>query len=179
MHIGFDLDKIFVDYPPFVPDVLIDRIYKKKSNDTLLYRIPKKPEQLLRYFSHHPMFRPIIKKNLTLLQKHVQKKQHTMYLISSRFNFLKKRTDKLTTKYEFTRFFDDMFFNFENKQPHVFKDEVIKKLKLDRYVDDDLPLLTFLSKNHPQTHFFWLNTKKQDKLGNNLFAIKELSDIFS
>ncbi len=178
MRIGFDLDKVFVDFPPFVPDTLIERIYKKKSNGTLLYRIPKKPEQLLRHISHHPFFRPVIKNNLALLENHAKKKQDTFYLISSRFHFLKDRTNRLTEKYKFENLFDAMFFNFENKQPHIFKNEVLRKLKLNRYVDDDLPLLLFLSKKHPYVHFFWLNSKKQEKLGKNLSAIQKLEDIF-
>jgi hypothetical protein len=36
MNIGFDFDKVFVDYPPIIPDYFFDRFYKKKANGTLL-----------------------------------------------------------------------------------------------------------------------------------------------
>lgn len=71
-----------------------------------------------------------------------------------------------------------MFFNFENKQPHVFKNEIIKKMLIHKYVDDDLPLLEFLRKSNPQTIFFWLNKKHEKKLEKNLFAITNIADFF-
>ena len=30
MNIGFDLDKVFIDTPPFIPKTVIEKLYKKK-----------------------------------------------------------------------------------------------------------------------------------------------------
>ena len=160
MNLGFDLDKIFVDYPPFIPNRIIDRLYKKKSNGKLLYRIPSRAEQFLRLISHQPLFRPIIKDNLNFLKKLKQKNKQKYYLISSRFGFLKNQTQGIIEKCEFDKIFDAMYFNFENKQPHLFKNDVIKKLKIDRYIDDDFALIKFLASDNPKTLFFWLNEKE-------------------
>lgn len=176
MNIGFDFDKIFIDYPPFIPDKLIDLLYKEKSNGVLKYRIPSKPEQVLRLLTHYPIFRPPIVKNIAIL-KNPKKNNTKYYLISSRFGFLKKKTQNLIQKHNLISSFDGMFFNFENKQPHLFKDETIKKLKLDRYVDDDLPLLQYLAKNNQDQSFYWLNNNHSGALGTNLFAIKKLSEM--
>ena len=54
MNIGFDFDKVFIDYPPFLPGKLFDKLYKKKDNGTLLFRIPEYPEQILRKALHLP-----------------------------------------------------------------------------------------------------------------------------
>lgn len=175
MRIGFDLDKIFIDYPPFIPDTIIDRLYKKKSNGILLYRIPSKPEQLLRMATHHPLFRQPIKENLIFVSNLKKKNNAKYYLISSRFGFLKKHTEVLIKKHGFNKIFDAMFFNFENKQPHLFKHGVITKLKIDRYVDDDLSLLEFLSKKNKKTKFFWLNEKTEKIMNSNLIAVTHLS----
>lgn len=177
MNIGFDFDKIFVDYPPLVPAILIDRIYKKKSNGILLYRIPSRPEQIIRRISHHHRLRPMIKENLIVLQTISDQNNHKLYLISSRFGFLKKPTNKIVRKHELEKFFHGLHFNFNDKQPHVFKDELIKQLAIERYVDDDLPLLKFLAKENPKTLFFWLNNKKKEKISRNLFAITHLGDV--
>lgn len=177
MNIGFDFDKVFIDYPPFVPAILINRIYKKKAKGALLYRIPSKPEQLLRRISHHHRLRPMIKKNLIVLQAISEKNNHKLYLISSRFGFLKKPTDKIVKNHELEKFFHELHFNFNDKQPHLFKDELIKKLKIERYVDDDLPLLKFLAKRNHKTKFFWLNSKKEEKMSRNLLAITNLEDV--
>jgi hypothetical protein len=70
-----------------------------------------------------------------------------------------------------------MYFNYNNKQPHEFKNEILKKLKLDMYADDDLQLLEYLTDKNPKTKFFWLNGKVSKPLKKNLFAIKYLSEM--
>ncbi len=177
MNLGFDFDKIFIDYPPLIPSALIDRLYKQKTNRTLLYRIPSRPEQILRLLTHHSLLRPLIKENVVFIKNLSQKKQHKHYLISSRFGFLKNTTGTLIRKHGFDKMFDEMFFNFENKQPHIFKNDVLKKLHIDRYVDDDLPLLKFLMGQNPKTLFFWFNKKQNKLLEENLLAITKLRDI--
>ncbi|MFH1832757.1 MAG: hypothetical protein ABH816_01130 [Candidatus Levyibacteriota bacterium] len=179
MNLGFDFDKIFVDYPPFIPNGIIDRLYKKKSNGELLYRIPSRLEQILRLISHQSIFRPLIKENLIFLKKIRQKNNHKYYLISSRFSFLKKPTQGIIKKCEFDKIFNAMYFNFENEQPHIFKNEVIKKLKINRYIDDDLPLIKFLANENPKTFFFWLNKKDNKKLSKNLMAVTKINKILS
>ena len=180
MNIGFDLDKIFIDYPPFVPDKLIDRLYKQKSDGVLLYRVPSKLEQVLRIVSHYPIFRLPLTENIKFVKDltNKQKDNNKYYLISSRFGFLKNATEALIKRHGFNEIFDAMFFNFENRQPHLFKHEIITKLKIDRYVDDDLPLLEFLNKKNNKTKFFWLNEKISKPLKNNLFAINHISEMF-
>lgn len=175
MNLGFDFDKVFIKTPPLVPDAIIDRLYKKRTTGALQYRIPSKPEQLFRILAHHPLLRPLIKENVLFIQNLSKKKQHRQFLISSRFSFLKKNTEKLTKKHKFNEIFDDMFFNFENKQPHLFKQAIITKLKIDRYVDDDLSILEFLNKKNKKTKFFWLNNSKEKIINDNLIAITHLS----
>lgn len=178
MNIGIDLDKVLIDYPPFIPKAVIDCLYKQKTNGALLYRFPSKPEQFLRLLTHYSFFRPPIIENIEFVKKICRKNKNKHYLISSRFGFLKKRTYALIQKYKLNKIFDEMYFNFENKQPHLFKNGVIKKLKIDHYVDDDLPLLQFLAEENQKTKFFWLNDKHTKILRKNLFAITKLSEIF-
>lgn len=177
MNIGFDLDNVFVDYPPFIPDWVIDKLYKKKANGTLLYRIPGKLEQQIRILSHDPIFRPIIQKNLSFLKGLSKKNGNKLFLISSRFSFLRPRTDYLISKYNFKSLFSKMYFNYEDQQPHFFKSGVLSKEKIDRFVDDDLPLVRYLAKKYPQITFFWLNNTLNKKLSQNIYAITNLSRI--
>jgi len=178
MNIGFDFDKIFIDYPPLFPAKLIDKLYKQRDNGILLYRIPSYPEQLFRKATHLSFLRPPIKENLALL-KSISKKDNRLYLISSRYKFLQHETNRLINKYELDKIFDEMYFNFDNKQPHLFKEEILKKLHLDLYVDDDLSLIKHVAKSNPNTKFFWLNTNNEKKsLPANVFEIKKLGEIF-
>lgn len=179
MKIGFDLDKIFVDYPPFVPDALIDRLYKKKSNGNLEYRYPKQIEQKIRQFSHYPLFRPTIKQNIQFLQS-IDQEKNQLYLISSRFGFLRQQTETLIKRIGFTDIFDGIYFNYDNEQPHIFKGKLLFTLQLDVYVDDDFQLLKHVAKENKKTKFYWLTKQgKKGRLTRNIVAINSLSDIFS
>ena len=178
MNIGFDLDKIFINFPPLVPSRIIDFFYKEKASRELKYRMPSRAEQIIRIFSHYPLFRPPITKNMDYVKNLALKNNNKYYLISSRFGFLKKRTDKLIKRHNLDKIFNAMYFNYENKQPHLFKNEIIKKLSLDKFVDDDLQLLEYLTGKNPMTKFFWLNKKISKTLKRNLFAIKHISEMF-
>lgn len=180
MNIGFDFDKVIIDYPPFIPNWIIDKFYKKKDNGILLYRIPGKAEQILRTIIHLPPLRQPIKKNLQAIADLASKNEHDLFIISSRFGFLKGLTTSLTKKLELEKIFRKMYFNYENEQPHLFKNRVVKELKIHKFIDDDLSLLKFLAKENPKTLFFWLNNSVKKKLSDNLFAltkIDELADI--
>ena len=177
MNIGFDLDGIFINTPPFVPGQIIDKLYKKRGNGVLLYRIPSIPEQIFRKTTHLPIFRPPIKDNLGFL-KTLSKKGNKLYLISSRFSFLEKETNHLVKKYGLDMIFDKLYFNFENKQPHIFKNEIIKKLNLDIHIDDDLSLVKFVAQSNPKTKFLWLTKQKhKNPITKNIFSISSLSEI--
>lgn len=179
MNIGFDLDKVFIDTPPFIPKSFIEKLYKKRDNEELVYRIPGTVEQVIRNLTHLPLLRPAIMENLNFL-KDLPGKDNKFYLISSRFKFLEKRTQALTRKYQLDKVFDKMFFNFANEQPHIFKSRIIKNLKLDYYIDDDISLLKYVAQHNPKTKFFWFTKEsKKTPLPENIFIAKQLSDIFN
>lgn len=177
MNIGFDLDKIFINHPPYVSDKFIDRLYKRKTQENLFYRIPSRTEQLLRLATHTKHFRKPIKENINVLEELKKDKKNKYYLITGRFGFLKKKTEAFINKHNFDKIFDGMYFNYENQQPHHFKDTIIKFLHIDKYVDDDKDLLTYLSQHNPKTVFFWLNKKQQGIVHDNLFGITNLKQI--
>lgn len=176
MNIGFDLDKIFINHPPLIPDWIIDTLYKKQSKN-LEYRIPGTLEQQLRILSHTPFLRPLIKNNYQFVKNLSEKKTHTLFLVSSRFGFLKPRTQAVLKRYHFDKIFSRMFFNENNEQPHFFKSEVIQKMHMQLFIDDDLPLLQYLSKKYPKITFLWLTKNKNEKINSNIYAISKLSDI--
>lgn len=178
MNIGFDLDKIFINFPPLIPEKIIDYLYKEGGNRVLKYRMPSKLEQVIRILSHHPIFRQPIKENLNYVRNLATAKKDKYYLVSSRFGFLKKRTSDLIKRFKFDKIFDAMYFNYDNKQPHLFKNEIINKLRLDMFIDDDFQLLNYLVEKNPKTKFFWLNNKISKPLKKNLIAIKHIEEIF-
>lgn len=178
MIIGFDLDEVFVSHPPLIPSSLILKLYGEKANGKLTYRIPGTFEQYVRKISHISLLRPPLQKNIEILKEKAKKSHIECFLISSRYSFLQKETDVLLEKYKLSRIFKKVFLNYENLQPHLFKERVLKKIKIERYVDDDLPLLLFLAPKFPRIHFFWLNKDTDYSLKTNLHAITKFASVF-
>lgn len=190
MNIGFDFDKVFVNYPPGIPNKLIDYLYKghlalmkgKTKNVTLSYRYPGTIEQKIRMLSHAKILRPAIIENINALKKISQLKNCKTYLVSSRYGFLKSKTEEWLEKEKIEKYFSGIYFNFKNQQPHVFKMNTIKKLKIDAYVDDDIDLLVYLSKNDSSLKLFWItdtNTHEYTTLPSTIHKIKNISELYT
>lgn len=186
--IGFDFDKVFVSYPPIVPDRLIDFLYKgrgvlkKKNGISLKYRIPGFFEQQIRIFSHNSIFRSPIKNNIKSLRLINKKGEYEAYLVSGRFGFLKNKTNIWLDKNKMKKDFQEIHFNFKNLQPHIFKEKIIKKNEITHYVDDDLDLLIYLAEKLPDNHFFWLTYNKKHTyktLPKNIKIIKTIKELYS
>lgn len=187
MRIGFDFDKVFIDYPPLLPPQIIDFLYKggsyfKKTNTKNFspkYRYPGKIEQKLRIFSHYPFLRKPIQENVKALQKIAGSKRNNTYLISSRFSFLKKSTNNIMEKYKLNKYFKEIYFNFDDQQPHLFKEKIIKDLKIEKYVDDDLHLSLYLASKFPHLEIYWITDQfsADIKLPKNVKPIRSLKEL--
>jgi FMN phosphatase YigB (HAD superfamily) len=185
MIVGFDFDKVFIDYPPLVPYSLIDLLYKGRSyflknlgkNPVMHYRFPGELEQKVRVISHHHLLRPPIKVNIEALKKISSDKKNKTYLVSSRFGFLKGRTEAILKRYKLKDYFNGVYFNYKNEQPHIFKERIIKKLNIDTYIDDDLHVALYLSKRIPKLTIYWVDDGriKPESLPKNVISIPNLS----
>lgn len=181
MKIGFDFDKVFVDYPPLVPDFFIDYLYKNHKNTKEIYRFPNSIEQRIRILSHYPVFRHPIKENIQVLEKLSKKRGYEIYLVSSRFSFLRIRTEQWLKLHNLSKHFKGIYFNFENKQPHIFKYQKIKELHLDYYIDDDFDLLKYLANKKIDTKLFWLDGKlfePKSNIPSSITVVHSLREIF-
>ena len=177
IRIGFDLDGVIVDKPPLIPKKLLEWLVRLHQNKKLAYRFPKsKLEQKIRILSHHLFLRPPIKKNLEFIKKIAKNKKCQLYLISGRYAFLKKRTDQWLKHYQINNLFKKTLINLKNEQPHLFKKKQIKDLKIDIFIDDDLPLASYLSKTLPKTKIFCFDHKKDKQLP---LIIESLKEVFS
>lgn len=178
MNIGFDLDKIFIDYPPVVPAKLIDYLYKN-HNHQLSYRYPSSGlERAFRLFSHQAFFRSAIKENIDFIQA-LSKNQnhHHFYLISSRYGFLEQLTLTILQKYAIFNLFSKICLNIRDEQPHLFKAKMLNELAIDLYVDDDLELLNYLHQECPQAKLLWYNPRREKHVINGILEIQSLTEI--
>lgn len=179
MRIAFDLDKVFANYPPFIPYFVIDRLSKKPTED-LKYRYPGKLEEKIRVWSHHPSLRPPITANVEALKELSQNKKNDLYLVSGRYGFLKKRTNEWFQKNKIKDIFKRTYFNFENEQPHIWKNRILRQLQIEKLVDDDLELLLYLAEKNPKVEFYWLANYPfpipKPLLPKNVHSVKNLRE---
>ncbi len=147
VRIGFDLDGVIIGKPFFVPERIMEKLVRQKMDHKLLYRFPQSSfERKIRYFSHCPLLRPPITKNIKLIQEISKSKKYELFVVSGRYSFLKYRTREWFSYYKLRKPFKEIYINLKNEQPHLFKERMIKKLKLNVFIDDDQPLLRYLQR---------------------------------
>lgn len=177
MNIAFDLDRIFIDYPPLVSPSIIDWFYRNHGKRGLSYSIPhSKASQIFRRITHISPLRPKLQKNITFI-KSFPAKSHKLFLISSRYQFLEGLTKKLLAKSGLQGVFSQIYLNNGNEQPHLFKEQAIKKNNINLYIDDDLELLKYLQIHCPKTKLLWYNPSSIKRETVGITKIRDLSEI--
>lgn len=147
IRIGFDLDGVIIGKPPFIPQFILEALVREHKNKTLSYRYPRSRfERVIRVASHYPPLRPPIRKNIKIIKELYKSKNYKIFVVSSRYSFLEKRTFEWFKFYKLRNFFEEIYININDEQPHLFKEKMIKKLRLNVFIDDDLPLLNYLRK---------------------------------
>ncbi|QQS39014.1 hypothetical protein IPM62_00130 [Candidatus Woesebacteria bacterium] len=163
INIGIDLDGVIIDKPPIIPQKIIEWLYRSHKKRKLEYRFPKKYEQYVRILSHHPLIRPPINTNIALIRKLAEDERYCVFAVSSRYSFLIKRTKQWINHYGINDLFEKIYLNENDDQPHVFKEAMINKLKIDILIDDDKALVNYLKRR-----FKNLRTVVVDKSNNKL-----------
>jgi len=149
IKIAFDLDGVIIDKPPLIPKRLLEWFFRgnRANKKDLHYRFPRlKLEQLIRKISHIYFFRPPISQNLYFLLNLAKNPQYELYIVSGRYSFIEKETYSWLKKRKIDQLFKKVFLNLNDRQPHLFKEETLKKIKADFFVDDDELLTGFLTK---------------------------------
>lgn len=177
IKIAFDLDGVVIDKPPFVPKKLLEWLFRGGKKDIFSCRYPDhKLDQTLRKFSHFYLFRPPLKKNLSFLKKMAENPGNELYIISSRYSFLMKETKSWFKKRKIDGLFKKVFLNEKNLSPHLFKESILRELRPDIFIDDDVLLIQYLQNKQLPIKFFCYSTIKANNKG--IKFIKNLKEIF-
>lgn len=148
IKIAFDLDGVIVDKLPLVPKKFIEILFRGFKKNGLHYRFPRsKFEQRIRKISHFYLLRPPIKKNIECIRQLAKDGKYELYIISGRYSFLEKETERWLEKRRIKNLFKGIFMNLADEQPHLFKERVLKQLKPGVFVDDDGSLADYLAKS--------------------------------
>ena len=101
-----------------------------------------------------PSFWPA--KGIELLQTLAKLPKYEFFLLTGRYNFTRTETYGWLEKNKLAGVFKKIYLNENNQQPHVFKKEVIQKIKLDYYVEDNLDIVRDLKSKGLQTKIYWI-----------------------
>ncbi len=174
IKIAFDLDGVIIDKPPLVPKKVIERLFRGKDKNSLHYRFPHSEiEQLIRKLSHFYLFRPPIKKNIDFIKNLSQDNKYELFVVSARYLFLKKETEKWLDKNHLNHFFKGVYLNFDNEQPHLFKEKTLIKIKAEIFVDDDGRLADYLAEKNI-AKIFCFKENGRCKAAKQIKNLKEL-----
>ncbi len=149
LKVGFDLDGVILYNPVRVFRVAAKTILKP-IKATLLHQekasfyLPSSNfEKLLWRIIHMTSFK--INNGYDDLKKLSDNKNIELYLITGRYNFLKDGYLSWLKRIDAKKVFQSCYYNEKNLQPNQFKENMIKKLGLDVYVEDNFDIIEKLN----------------------------------
>lgn len=153
LRVGFDLDGVLLYNPTRIlrPVIVFLKKYFLKRNLNKFYYPKTKLEKIIWLFLHKSSV--WLAPGTDELAKLIKEKKLEAYIISARYESLKEDFDcwvgKLKAKMPLSGFYN----NSKNEQPYLFKEKMIKKLKLDIYVEDNWDIVKHLNKH---CKVFWI-----------------------
>ena len=178
LKVGFDLDGVILDNP-----VRTFRAFAKalKFIKPIIFGQKKEPfyypksswEKFLWWLLHKTSWR--INPAFPLLETVVKKRKIKAYIITGRYSCLKDDFEKWKNKLNRKKIFSGIFINKNDLQPHEFKIKMIKKLKLDIFVEDNWDIIEKLN-SHTSAKIFWLTNIFDQFIPYN-FKFKNLKEI--
>lgn len=155
IKVGFDLDGVLLYNPariirPFVKSFKHAFIPKREQS----FYIPRtKPEELFWSFLHLSSIFPA--GGWHEIQRLVDEKKIDAYVVTARFGFMKPDIDRWMKILNKEHIFTDIIYNTKYNQPHLYKEETIKKLGLDIFVEDNWDIVKHLSRK-TNTRTYWV-----------------------
>ena len=179
LKVGFDLDGVILYNPirilrpfahKFLKPLKASVLHQKK--DSFYY--PNSPvEKLLWQLVHKTSFR--VNTGYEELKKLAKNKNVELYLITGRYGLLKKEYESWLRKIDAEKVFKKCFINSDNRQPDDFKGTMIKKLKLDIYVEDNWDIIEKLN-HHTGANILWM-TNLADRSIPYPFKFNDLKEV--
>ncbi|KKP60336.1 MAG: hypothetical protein UR54_C0014G0004 [Candidatus Roizmanbacteria bacterium GW2011_GWA2_34_18] len=152
LKVGFDLDGVLLYNPARIirPIMFFTKKYILKRDLNKFYYPKNKIEKLIWWFLHKSSLWP--SSGIKEIIKLVKQKKINAYVVSARYELLEKDFTRWINIIDPDKVFSGYFYNNKNDQPQLFKDKMIKKLKLDIFVEDNWDIVKHLNsniKNHP------------------------------
>ncbi len=180
LKVGFDLDGVILYNPirvfrPFAKKFLKPLKAGVLGQEKESFYFPRSNfEKFLWRLIHLTSFK--INRGYDDLKKLSKNKGIRLYLVTGRYGFLEDDYEKWLKKINANKVFEKCYINKKNTQPNEFKEEIIKKLKLDIYVEDNWDIIEKLN-HHTGAEILWI-TNLVDRVipyKNKFNDLKEVS----
>ncbi len=155
IKVGFDFDGV-IAYNPFrlirSPVTFVKRnIFGSRK---LKFWYPKRRwQQIFWTILHESSIFPA--KGTGLLAQLIEEKKIEAHLITARYSFLDNHLHSWLAKHGVTQLFETVNINKRNEQPHLFKEKMLQKYKLDIFVEDNLDIVRYLF-GKSRTKIYWI-----------------------
>ena len=180
IKVGFDLDGVILYNPlrflrPIAKSVkfLKPVLFKQKKDP---FYFPKSNwEKQIWSLLHKTSFR--LNDGFYDIQDLIKKQMIEAHIITGRYGMLESDFKKWLAIIDPKKLFKSTFSNKANLQPNIFKANVIKKLKLDFYVEDNWDIVEKLD-HHTDAKILWITNFLDQRINypykfNNLKGIKK------
>lgn len=191
LKVGFDLDGVILYNPVRVlrplSAFISKLIFKKKATN---FFIPQSPvAKFIWYLLHKSSFVPA--RGLYELRKLVLEGKIEAHLITGRYASLTNDFQSWMKSIDSDKLFASQSHNIKNEQPHIFKQNMIKKMGLDVFVEDNWDIVSELKATGSKlqatgkTRIFWISNlldrhiAHEHKFYNLKGVIKELKALTS
>lgn len=155
IRVGFDLDGVILYNPARLARTIVKNFKRKfiPKRENTFYVPGTKPEQFLWEIFHWSSL--FIAPGFEDIKKLAQQGIIEPYIVTARFGFMHKSYLNWLKKMKIHHDFKGAYMNTHNEQPHIYKEKMIKRLKLDYFVEDNWDIVSHLSKKTP-AKVFWV-----------------------
>lgn len=144
--VGLDFDGVVV-YNPFR---LVRSLISFLKHDVLgikklkFWYPQKRWQQIFWIIAHESSIFPA--KGVDLLEDLIREGKIEAHLITARYSFLDDHLYNWLNRYKLTHLFKTVTLNKHDEQPHLFKKNLIEKLRLDFFIEDNWDIVKYLSR---------------------------------
>jgi len=167
-RIGLDFDGVVAYNPLRIVRGPITFIKRKifHSKTTTFY-VPKSSYMKFLFWIPH-QFSYVPGNGMEYLKELVGRGNVEMYIISGRYGYLDDELFLWIEKHGYKSIFTDIIVNRNDEQPHIFKERMLRELKIDYFVEDNFDIVEHLQ-SRVKTNILWLYNIL-DK--NNTYTLK-------
>ncbi len=175
--VGFDFDGVVIYNPMRVLRPFASFIKKKNwvKRKELEFFVPEKNwEKFLWYLAHQSSLFPA--KGWKTIKKLKQLGVIDPYLVTGRNTFLKQDLKSKFYLFGLNKVFETFYITETNEQPHLFKERVIKQLKLDFFVEDNWDIVNYLTRCSLPAKVIWVTNFVDGQKIDYPYKVKNLEE---